>query len=126
MPLSLVTAPIDNLPAELIAQIILHALFDSVMALGGVGRKDFTNYRLVCKHWRSTAFTTPELWKSLEINVSRDFGEDKEEAKARMSSTLDGWFGRKGEGVGLHLAFTELGAGQRIISVPEVLHDTRV
>jgi F-box-like len=69
-----VTAAIRRLPPEVVAPILRYALTSGYGIAGGGGRalskhdrEYFAGLRSVCRLWRMTAFTTPDLWRYLSV-----------------------------------------------------------
>ncbi|KAH6910892.1 hypothetical protein BKA70DRAFT_1037857, partial [Coprinopsis sp. MPI-PUGE-AT-0042] len=63
-------SPISRLPPEIIA-LVLCASLSEWMPLGSGGRLRFIQLRSVCSSWRKIAFSTPELWQALSVDVER-------------------------------------------------------
>ncbi|KAH6915709.1 hypothetical protein BKA70DRAFT_1216052 [Coprinopsis sp. MPI-PUGE-AT-0042] len=58
---------LPSLPSELIAEVMKACFSD---ALDHKERLFFINLRSVCRSWRATAFSTPDLWAGLSITLS--------------------------------------------------------
>ncbi|KAH6896296.1 hypothetical protein BKA70DRAFT_757879 [Coprinopsis sp. MPI-PUGE-AT-0042] len=91
-----------RLPPEVIAQILFFSLELDILPLDRPGRLQFTDLRCVSSLWRTTAFTTPSLWRSLSVDVQEWDGNENGEEK--LTELLTSWFSRAGEDGGLHLA----------------------
>jgi F-box-like len=96
-------APINHIPAEILAKII-H------WAIGGPGsfadhdtRLEFLRLRRVSPIWRRTALTTPYLWRYLLVDTNKDFGKDPHRAMMKLKRLIPQWFGRAGVGAEVHL-----------------------
>ncbi|KAH6916376.1 hypothetical protein BKA70DRAFT_1556835 [Coprinopsis sp. MPI-PUGE-AT-0042] len=98
LPLS--EPPILRLPPELTSSIMELALGDPKGLLGKCDRRQFLRLRMVCRQWREAAFSTPDLWRKLDVNI-----ENPHEVFLRK---LHGWFSQAGHEAGLHLALRRL------------------
>jgi F-box-like len=97
-----VTAAVRRLPPEVIALVLRYALSspDGVSggggrALGTADREYFAGLRSVCRLWRTTAFTTPDLWRYLSITLQFSFGFGA--SASHLANRLKGWFSRGGD-----------------------------
>ncbi|KAH6908892.1 hypothetical protein BKA70DRAFT_1279069 [Coprinopsis sp. MPI-PUGE-AT-0042] len=101
------TPPIQRLPTELISMLMCWSLGNSRGLLGKKDRYQFIVLRSVCRRWREVAFSTPELWHSLDVDISA-WHDDSHE---NFYSQLTGWFARAGEGASLRLALWRTSSG---------------
>ncbi|TFK18144.1 hypothetical protein FA15DRAFT_675523 [Coprinopsis marcescibilis] len=85
-----VVAPARDLPNELIAKIISFSFRNPGM-LNQEDRLQFRTLRWVCKKWRDVAFSTPTLWRGLEVILQAKSGS------WTSPSQLDSWFRRGGD-----------------------------
>ncbi|KAH6896289.1 hypothetical protein BKA70DRAFT_1570170 [Coprinopsis sp. MPI-PUGE-AT-0042] len=90
------------LPPEIIAHILFFSLELDVLPLDRPGRLRFAELRCVSSLWRTTAFTTPGLWRSLAVDVQEWDGDENGEES--FTALLTSWFSRTGDQGGLHLA----------------------
>ncbi|KAH6896291.1 hypothetical protein BKA70DRAFT_1529476 [Coprinopsis sp. MPI-PUGE-AT-0042] len=60
-----------RLPPEIIAHVLFFSLGLDILPLDRPGRLRFAELRCVSSLWRTTAFTTPSLWRSLAVDVRR-------------------------------------------------------
>ncbi|KAH6908949.1 hypothetical protein BKA70DRAFT_1279175 [Coprinopsis sp. MPI-PUGE-AT-0042] len=87
-------------PPEIIARIIASAISDPKGVVGKAERRIFQHLRSVCRLWRQTAFSTPYLWRSVEVA-----GDD-------LPSSVTSWCLRGGEGAPLTLSFSQMLAAE--------------
>ncbi|KAH6873501.1 hypothetical protein BKA70DRAFT_1482665 [Coprinopsis sp. MPI-PUGE-AT-0042] len=62
-----ILAPVRRIPAEVIANILAFALQTPDGLLGRSERLKFLEYRRVSKRWRTTALSTPSLWRGITV-----------------------------------------------------------
>ncbi|KAH6901273.1 hypothetical protein BKA70DRAFT_1310130 [Coprinopsis sp. MPI-PUGE-AT-0042] len=94
---ALLCSPIRLVPPEVIATIISQCLAGEGHPLNDVGRRSFARYRAVCRLWRNISFSTPALWRSLEVEAC-NFHQ-----LPNFVATLQSWFSRAGQGAPLEL-----------------------
>ncbi|KAH6906735.1 hypothetical protein BKA70DRAFT_396838 [Coprinopsis sp. MPI-PUGE-AT-0042] len=92
-------SPIRRLPAEIIASILLYALEPDVLPLNHTGRLQFLAFRSVCSLWRTTAFSTLDLWRALDVDVSHW----DQSGPTAFTAAMTSWFSRAGPEAELHL-----------------------
>ncbi|KAH6879637.1 hypothetical protein BKA70DRAFT_1474878 [Coprinopsis sp. MPI-PUGE-AT-0042] len=97
---SLSEPSILRLPMELTSSIMELTLGDPKGLLGKGDQREFRKLRMVCRQWREAAFSTPDLWRKLDVNI-----ENPHEVFLRK---LHGWFSHAGHEAGLHLALRRL------------------
>ncbi|KAG2017274.1 hypothetical protein CC2G_006798 [Coprinopsis cinerea AmutBmut pab1-1] len=93
---------IDILPPELVIQVLRTCL---PLPLDRPGRKQFQLLRCICSLWRNLAFSTPDLWSSLFVDLSNRTLHPKVDNSQRgdYSARMQGWFSRAGDGIPLEL-----------------------
>ncbi|KAH6906730.1 hypothetical protein BKA70DRAFT_1150914 [Coprinopsis sp. MPI-PUGE-AT-0042] len=91
-----------RLPPEIITHILFFSLELDVLPLDRPGRLRFAELRCVSSLWRTTAFTTPGLWRSLAVDFQEWDGDENGEES--FTALLTSWFSRTGDQGGLHLA----------------------
>ncbi|KAH6899374.1 hypothetical protein BKA70DRAFT_1314231 [Coprinopsis sp. MPI-PUGE-AT-0042] len=96
-----VNAAVRRLPPEVVALILRYALTSRFGVARGRGRalekpdrEYFAGLRSVCRLWRTTAMTTPDLWRYLY--VVPEFGFSFGMSPTQLASRLKGWFSRGG------------------------------
>ncbi|KAH6908925.1 hypothetical protein BKA70DRAFT_1426804 [Coprinopsis sp. MPI-PUGE-AT-0042] len=109
---------VRRLPAEIIASIIQLAVNNGASDRFGGEKAAFMVLRCVSKVWRRTAFSTPSLWKNVNLALSEFLG-DHGEAKSNLFTALDTWFSRAGGGTGLTLLV--LGHGPRVLGADDIV-----
>ncbi|KAH6915712.1 hypothetical protein BKA70DRAFT_468019 [Coprinopsis sp. MPI-PUGE-AT-0042] len=87
-----VKAFLPSLPSELIAEIMKACFSD---ALDHYERLFFISLRSVCRTWRSTAFSTPDLWAGLTITLNSELRRLWQEAAA--DRRILRWLDRAGD-----------------------------
>ncbi|KAH6906269.1 hypothetical protein BKA70DRAFT_1429694 [Coprinopsis sp. MPI-PUGE-AT-0042] len=103
-----ITAPIRGVPPEIVASIIYFATEGQRKGLGDYERSEFLRLRSVCRLWRITSFSTPSLWRAVEINMAtRGVVASKPRAmiKAWIWNRLSPWLSRAGDGAPVCLDF---------------------
>ncbi|KAH6908898.1 hypothetical protein BKA70DRAFT_1279078, partial [Coprinopsis sp. MPI-PUGE-AT-0042] len=99
-------SPLRRVPSEVIATIIRFAIQAPSMHVGWVERQDFMHIRSVCRLWRRTAFSTPDLWRSVELESSElprwHYGGQAQGTDA-IRRCLISWLSRGGEHAPLSL-----------------------
>ncbi|KAH6906268.1 hypothetical protein BKA70DRAFT_1047983, partial [Coprinopsis sp. MPI-PUGE-AT-0042] len=63
-------APIRRVPPEIIASIISFVIEPRNLCVGYEERHSFIKVRLVCQLWRTTSFSTPSLWRTVELDMT--------------------------------------------------------
>ncbi|KAH6908956.1 hypothetical protein BKA70DRAFT_1279184, partial [Coprinopsis sp. MPI-PUGE-AT-0042] len=98
---------IRRIPPEIVARIISLAVTGIGGYAGKKERQQFRNLRAVSRLWRQTAFSTPHLWRSIQLfgndfppTFSRCQNPQEHEAYAK---SLTSWFQRGGAGARLRL-----------------------
>ncbi|KAH6910025.1 hypothetical protein BKA70DRAFT_1273283 [Coprinopsis sp. MPI-PUGE-AT-0042] len=81
-----------SLPSELIAEIMKSCFSD---ALDHKERLFFRNLRSVCRTWRNTAFSTPDLWAGLSVTLSSQLLSSWQNGAADRS--IIRWLDRAGD-----------------------------
>ncbi|KAH6873531.1 hypothetical protein BKA70DRAFT_1352821, partial [Coprinopsis sp. MPI-PUGE-AT-0042] len=98
---------ICRIPPEIVARIISLAVTGIGGYAGKKERQQFRNLRAVSRLWRQTAFSTPHLWRSIQL-FGNDFPptlsqrQNPQEHDAYAQS-LTSWFRRGGAGARLRL-----------------------
>ncbi|KAK0185818.1 hypothetical protein F5146DRAFT_1005002 [Armillaria mellea] len=73
-----ILSPIRRLPTELFQEIFLRCIddkpFRDICPEGGYASEAPVIFGRVCSRWRTVSFSTPSLWSSLKITVSRVAG----------------------------------------------------
>ncbi|PBK64498.1 hypothetical protein ARMSODRAFT_962005 [Armillaria solidipes] len=73
-----ILSPIRRLPTELLQEIFLRCIddkpFRDICPEGGYASEAPVIFGRVCSRWRTVSFSTPSLWSSLKITVSRVAG----------------------------------------------------
>ncbi|KAH6915719.1 hypothetical protein BKA70DRAFT_1253570 [Coprinopsis sp. MPI-PUGE-AT-0042] len=98
-------SPIRKLPAEILAEVLKACLPGE---LDRHKRLDFQRLRSVCRAWRRTAFSTPELWTGLKVSPDPSVlssGSARNPEPEVVAGSILGWFDRAG---GLPLTLTML------------------
>ncbi|KAH6908893.1 hypothetical protein BKA70DRAFT_1562373 [Coprinopsis sp. MPI-PUGE-AT-0042] len=88
--------PILRLPAELTSSLMRLVLGNRHGLFGKIQRQRFLVLRQVCRAWRAVAYSTPDLWRRLDIEIEDPHGP--------FLSKLITWFARAGQEVPFHLA----------------------
>ncbi|KAH6908920.1 hypothetical protein BKA70DRAFT_1279111 [Coprinopsis sp. MPI-PUGE-AT-0042] len=97
-------APLRRVPPEVVAKIIQCAVLDHLGFAGKEERLAFIQIRSTCRLWRRTAFSTPSLWRGIDLQLDKLL--DKHSADHTMDMVqkwLLPWFTRAGEGAALKL-----------------------
>ncbi|KAH6896297.1 hypothetical protein BKA70DRAFT_1316840 [Coprinopsis sp. MPI-PUGE-AT-0042] len=103
---------VRRLPAELIARIMYLSLQLHQRELGDEGRQLFRTLRSVSSLWRSTALTTPTLWRSLEVDLS---------STTWAAAAVTSWFSRGGVGGPCRLSVVNSQWFADVASLDEIL-----
>ncbi|KAH6899372.1 hypothetical protein BKA70DRAFT_1314230 [Coprinopsis sp. MPI-PUGE-AT-0042] len=105
-----VNTAVRRLPPEVVALILRHALTlchglggGRGRALGKHDREYFAGLRSVSRLWRTTAMTTPDLWRYLEVVLEADT------SSSQLASRLKGWFSKGGTNAELMLKLSRFG-----------------
>ncbi|KAH6866032.1 hypothetical protein BKA70DRAFT_1415463 [Coprinopsis sp. MPI-PUGE-AT-0042] len=98
-------APIRRVPGEILAGIIHWAIGGPGYFINAVERETFLRLRQVSTLWRSTAFSTPFLWRYLRLEVETRPDEDPYPEMLAFGRLIARWFGRAGHEAKVHLAF---------------------
>ncbi|KAH6908960.1 hypothetical protein BKA70DRAFT_1400432 [Coprinopsis sp. MPI-PUGE-AT-0042] len=120
-----ILAPVRRIPAEVIANILAFALQTPDGLLGRSERLQFLEYRRVSKRWRTTALSTPSLWRGISV-TSEDFawllpGDRKGmEIPKYFVRYLAKWFSFAGRGAHLQLGVSAI-RGLRINHILEFI-----
>ncbi|KAH6908951.1 hypothetical protein BKA70DRAFT_255147 [Coprinopsis sp. MPI-PUGE-AT-0042] len=96
-PYAVTLSALRRTPPEIIARIIAFAISDPKRFVGKAGRRTFQSVSTVCRLWRETAFSTPYLWRSVEV-VEEDF----------PFRSLVSWCSRGGDGAPIRLSFSQV------------------
>ncbi|KAH6908954.1 hypothetical protein BKA70DRAFT_1426835 [Coprinopsis sp. MPI-PUGE-AT-0042] len=96
---------IRRVPPGVVGNIILFAIEGKHSCTRGKEHLWFLQLRSVCQLWQTTSFSTPLLWRDVEIDLRAVVGYDNfgGTAKAWMWRCLAPWFSRAGEGAPLQL-----------------------
>ncbi|KAH6908908.1 hypothetical protein BKA70DRAFT_1479607 [Coprinopsis sp. MPI-PUGE-AT-0042] len=111
---------VRRLPPEIITSIILLSILGDAHS-----ERHLINICSVSRLWRSTAISTPSLWRSPVVeldNFSR--GRSHNEARMLFTSHLDAWFSRGGEGAAIRVFFSRrdaLATGPESLIAQDVL-----
>jgi F-box-like len=87
-------------PAEIWAKIIHWAIGGPGAYLDRTRRRDFLRLRHVSRLWRTTAFSTPYLWRRLAID---SVDRESPQARLRLKKVVPRWFEQGGRGAEVHL-----------------------
>ncbi|KAH6904653.1 hypothetical protein BKA70DRAFT_1296031 [Coprinopsis sp. MPI-PUGE-AT-0042] len=113
---------VRRLPPEIIACILRIDLKCGRKSLDSKGRKRFAQLREVCASWRQTGLSTPDLWRSLSVNLN-DWNEeaDRATAKADFAEKVGRWFSRAGRlDAPLQLDITQSTKSGKTLRLPDV------
>ncbi|KAK0458481.1 uncharacterized protein EV420DRAFT_358229 [Desarmillaria tabescens] len=73
-----ILSPIRRVPTELLQEIFLYCIgdkqFQDIWPEGGYAFEAPVVFGRVCSRWRRVSFSTPSLWSSLKITISRVAG----------------------------------------------------
>ncbi|KAH6908922.1 hypothetical protein BKA70DRAFT_1479667 [Coprinopsis sp. MPI-PUGE-AT-0042] len=95
-----------RLPAEIIAAIMTQAVrCDPNFSPPSAERFAF-------QRWRRTAFSTPSLWRRLDVDLRGFFRGNLDETKTNFTRALNSWFSRAGEGASLMLLVNDFGSNR--------------
>ncbi|KAH6908883.1 hypothetical protein BKA70DRAFT_1479570 [Coprinopsis sp. MPI-PUGE-AT-0042] len=103
--LSSTTSAVRRLPSEIIASFISLSVWDDY------GTFEQWQLRWICKVsrlWRSSAISTPSLWRNLSVGLGGHFSriQSRDEAKLHFANTLNAYLSRGGQSTGLELSFS--------------------
>ncbi|KAH6908909.1 hypothetical protein BKA70DRAFT_1479611 [Coprinopsis sp. MPI-PUGE-AT-0042] len=117
--LSSTVSVVRRLPPEIVASIIS---FSVVEGWTGFSKRYLCNACAVSKLWRSTALSTPSLWRFLHVSLYRfSNGRSLDEARFLFSSSLNLWFSRGGEGAEVSLWLQYAGTQREGLAVRDVI-----
>jgi hypothetical protein len=101
------TSAIRRVPPEVIASIMWYSIWDDD---GTVQNGWLIKLCCVSTLWRDTGFSTPVLWRSVNIGLghhrSNSNPRDPDVAKAKLSRFLNQWVSRCGDGKGIEVYFS--------------------
>jgi hypothetical protein len=101
--------PVQRTPAEIWAKIIHWTIGGPGAFIDQTRRNEFLKLRQVSPLWRTTAFSTPYLWRHLSVAVAHTSIQDR----SRLKELIPQWFGRAGQGAQVHLRFGGWGDAYR-------------
>ncbi|KAH6908952.1 hypothetical protein BKA70DRAFT_1479732 [Coprinopsis sp. MPI-PUGE-AT-0042] len=90
--------PMRRVPPEVLASIIHFAIAGRCGYVSDKGRAIFLDIRSVCRLWRTTAFSTPSLWRAIERDLTA-----RHWRKPSIWNCLASWFSHAGEGAPLQV-----------------------
>lgn len=104
------SSPLRRVPPEIIANVFAFALESDDDFIGSAERKEFMHYRSVSKLWRSVAFSTPALWRTVRLATvdprypfSRASSDDA--GRRDMFNVLKSWLSRGGKDAPIRVSF---------------------
>ncbi|KAH6873524.1 hypothetical protein BKA70DRAFT_1352816 [Coprinopsis sp. MPI-PUGE-AT-0042] len=108
-----ILSPIRSVPPEVIGTIIAFAIIRSDGYVGREERKIFQRLRCISRVWRQTAFSTPELWRTIHFEC---YPLPWWDVPTRHITwfTIASWLTRGGRGAPLNISFR--GAGSHSVS----------
>ncbi|KAH6908894.1 hypothetical protein BKA70DRAFT_1562374 [Coprinopsis sp. MPI-PUGE-AT-0042] len=106
--------PILRIPMELTSSLMRLVLGNPRGLLGRNERRQFLVLRLVCRAWREVAYSTPDLWRKLDVDI--------ETPHDLFFKKLSAWFARAGHEAEVQLTIRRTSTstdfeGQAIISL---------
>ncbi|KAH6873538.1 hypothetical protein BKA70DRAFT_1450281 [Coprinopsis sp. MPI-PUGE-AT-0042] len=90
--------PMRRVPPEVLASIIHFAIAGRCGYVSDKGCAIFLDIRSVCRLWRTTAFSTPSLWRAIERDLTA-----RHWRKPSIWNCLASWFSHAGEGAPLQV-----------------------
>lgn len=98
-------APILRLPTDLTSSL-MRLVLDYPKGLGKSERRQILALIMVCQAWRAVAYSTPDLWRKLDVDIEGPYGPFLKKVTA--------WFDRAGHKVAFHLTMRCISPRQNV------------
>ncbi|KAH6867643.1 hypothetical protein BKA70DRAFT_1045996, partial [Coprinopsis sp. MPI-PUGE-AT-0042] len=85
-----VVSALRRYPSELIGEVLRAA---TCAVMGSEERRTFASLRCVCRAWRLAAFSTPDLWAGLALQLQEVVQVNREGV---FPNRIKAWFNRAG------------------------------